>query len=134
MPAGGQIARGVENVTSSDVPERHVIPQEQSRGGVLETMKVRDVDGEGGGRNARGCEGREGQLVHGQIPRAKESGAMIEINALTFWGLCAMAAVGVLQAAATLLQREEKTDWTRSKYAPPGEAPEGFRWVLVKDE
>lgn len=61
---------------------------------------------------------------------------MIEINELTFWGLCGMAGIGFLQAAAHVFSKNEEKpeDWTKPKDSPPGEAPEGFRWVLVRDE
>ncbi|MDP3887121.1 hypothetical protein [Hydrogenophaga sp.] len=51
-----------------------------------------------------------------------------------FWGLCAMAAIGTLQAIGHLLTPEEKSDWTKPKHSPPGEAPEGFRWVLIPND
>lgn len=53
-----------------------------------------------------------------------------------FWGLCAMAGIGFLQAAATVFTRddEKEEDWTKTKFSPPGEAPEGFIWALIKSE
>ncbi len=58
---------------------------------------------------------------------------MIEVDAWLFWGLCAMAAVGVLQAVLTLMQREPQRHWAADAHNPPGAAPPGFRWVLVRE-
>ena len=59
---------------------------------------------------------------------------MIEVHAFTFWGICAVAAIGLFKSAVEMLIKEPPKDWTQSTYKEPGEAPEGFRWVLVKDE
>jgi hypothetical protein len=57
---------------------------------------------------------------------------MIEVNAWLFWGICAMAAIGFLQAVASIAMKPETKDWTKPTHAPPGEAPEGFAWALVR--
>lgn len=57
---------------------------------------------------------------------------MIEVNEVLFWGVCAMAAIGFVQSAVVLFRKEEKPDWTKSEFKAPGEAPEGFVWVLMK--
>lgn len=57
---------------------------------------------------------------------------MIEVNEALFWGVCAMAAIGFVQSALMLFKHEEKPDWRTPQFTPPGEAPEGFTWVLVK--
>lgn len=59
---------------------------------------------------------------------------MVEINAWLFWGICAMAAVGFVQAVANIAMKDEETDWKKSTHRPPGEAPTGFAWVLVRVE
>lgn len=59
---------------------------------------------------------------------------MLEVNAVLFWGLCLMAAVGVVQAILTLIRKEPERHWTEPTYAPPGTPPPGFRWVLVKED
>lgn len=57
---------------------------------------------------------------------------MIEVNAWLFWGICAMAAVGFLQAVAAVAMKEKTEDWTKAAHKPPGEAPDGFAWALVR--
>ncbi len=59
---------------------------------------------------------------------------MIEVNEWLFWGICAMAAIGVAQAVLTLFSKEPEQHWTAGAASPPGEAPAGFRWVLVREE
>jgi len=50
------------------------------------------------------------------------------VNPLIFWGVCAMAVIGFVQAVATVLKREPES---ASLYDKP-EAPEGFEWVLMR--
>lgn len=45
-----------------------------------------------------------------------------------------MAAIGVAQAVLTLFSKEPEQHWTAGAASPPGEAPAGFRWVLVREE
>lgn len=71
----------------------------------------------------------------GMVKSREERGsAVIEVSEPLFWGVCAMAAIGFVQSALMLFKHEEKPDWTKSEFAPPGNAPEGFVWVLMKKD
>jgi len=64
---------------------------------------------------------------------------MIEVHAFTFWGITAMAVIGTLLALANLFVKDKAAEdkskkWYVPEHRPPGEAPPGYRWVLVKDE
>ncbi len=57
---------------------------------------------------------------------------MVELNVVTFWGLCLLAAMGLIRAAIDVFTKTdnvEHTHWT--KPAKP-DAPEGMEWVLIK--
>jgi hypothetical protein len=56
---------------------------------------------------------------------------MIEVNAITFGGICVLAAMGLIRAVIDLIRRPEASEgnWTKSKLP---EAPENMEWVLVK--
>ncbi|PLC06010.1 hypothetical protein CY658_02875 [Variovorax sp. RO1] len=51
------------------------------------------------------------------------------VNPLLFWAICAMAAIGFLQAVATVLKREPPSN---SLFEKPV-APDGFEWVLMRE-
>lgn len=50
------------------------------------------------------------------------------VNPLLFWAICAMAAIGFVQAVLTVLKREPPSN---SLFEKP-DAPEGFEWVLMR--
>ncbi len=50
------------------------------------------------------------------------------VNPLLFWAICAMAAIGFVQAVLTVLKREPPS---ASLFEKP-DAPEGFEWVLMR--
>ncbi len=52
------------------------------------------------------------------------------VNPLLFWAICAMAAIGFVQAVLTVLKREPPSN---SLFDKP-EAPEGFEWVLMRTD
>lgn len=55
---------------------------------------------------------------------------MIEVNEITFWGICLLAALGLIRATYDLITPERKPKHWTEKSLP--EAPEGMEWVLVK--
>jgi len=57
---------------------------------------------------------------------------MIEVNEVTFWGLCLLAGMGLIRAGIDVIKgtdNSRKSHWTTP--ALP-DAPEGMEWVLVK--
>lgn len=55
---------------------------------------------------------------------------MITLNVYTFWGIAALAAMGLIQAAVQLLSANKD----KGGFLNKPEAPDGFEWVLMTRE
>ena len=59
---------------------------------------------------------------------------MIEVNEITFWGICLVAAMGLVRAGIEIFSTDKAAEkksmnWAQSEQP---EAPAGFKWVLVR--
>ncbi|MDD5333641.1 MAG: hypothetical protein PHS32_07890 [Rhodoferax sp.] len=67
---------------------------------------------------------------------------MKTIPLFEFWGLVVLAGIGLIRAAWDIWGPKEKQEAKRlanwatpqQRPTPPGEAPKGFTWILVKTE